>query len=115
VFAGVQHEGTPTGAPFLSLHCSVLADPHAGKIEKIGGVESYVATPEVDYPKDKVVLFLPDVFGHKLVNAQLLADDFAANGFKVSAAPAIHTRRRPLIASFADDPPGLPQWRRDPC
>jgi hypothetical protein len=35
----------------------------AGKIEKIGGVDSYIATPEVDYPKTKVVLFLPDVLG----------------------------------------------------
>ncbi|KAF8998492.1 chlorocatechol-degradation protein [Cyathus striatus] len=36
-----------------------------GKWEKIGGVDCYVVTPPVDYSKDK-----------------LLADDFAANGFK---------------------------------
>ena len=46
-------------------------------------MNSYVATPTIDYPKDKVVLFLTDVFGPQLVNAQLLADDFARNGFKV--------------------------------
>ncbi|KAF9485529.1 dienelactone hydrolase endo-1,3,1,4-beta-D-glucanase [Pholiota conissans] len=62
---GVTHEGTPKG-----------------KFETIGGVETYVATPTVDYPKDKAILFLPDVFGPQLINAQLLADDFAANGFK---------------------------------
>ncbi|KAF8998491.1 dienelactone hydrolase endo-1,3,1,4-beta-D-glucanase [Cyathus striatus] len=62
---GVTHEGTP-----------------AGKWEKIGGVDCYVATPTVDYPKDKAVLFLPDIFGPQLQNAQLLADDYAANGFK---------------------------------
>jgi len=64
--SGVKHDGTPVG-----------------KLEKIGGVETYVAIPEIDYPKDKAVLFLPDVFGHTLVNAQLLADDFARNGFQV--------------------------------
>jgi len=62
---GVIHEGTPKG-----------------KFEKIGGVDTYVATPTVDYPKDKAVLFLPDVFGAQLINAQLMADAFAENGFK---------------------------------
>ncbi|OSX64120.1 hypothetical protein POSPLADRAFT_1138035 [Postia placenta MAD-698-R-SB12] len=64
--SGVRHEGTAEG-----------------KIEKIGGVECYVATPSVDYPKDKVILFLTDVFGIPLNNNKLLADDFARNGFKV--------------------------------
>jgi len=63
---GVQHTGDPQG-----------------EIVKIGGVECYVATPTADYPKHKVVLFLPDAFGHVFVNAQLLADGFASNGFKV--------------------------------
>ncbi|KAI3614062.1 dienelactone hydrolase endo--beta-d-glucanase [Moniliophthora roreri] len=52
---GVVHEGTPTG-----------------KWEKIGGVNCYVATPSSDYPKDKVLLYLADVFGPQLPNAQLL-------------------------------------------
>ncbi|KZW03086.1 alpha/beta-hydrolase [Exidia glandulosa HHB12029] len=62
----VTHEGTPTG-----------------KIEQIGGVDTYVALPEGDYPKDKAVLFLPDIFGITFQNNQLLADDFARNGFAV--------------------------------
>jgi len=62
---GVIHEGTA-----------------AGKWEKLGGVDSYVATPTVDYPKDKAILFLPDVFGAQFINAQLMADAFAENGFK---------------------------------
>ena len=61
--------------------------PPLGKWELIGGVNSYVATPAIDYPKDKVVLLLTDVFGPQLVNAQLLADDFAGNGFKVRFSP----------------------------
>jgi len=62
----VRHEGTPSG-----------------KVEKINGVDTYVALPTIDYPKDKAILFLPDVFGMQLVNAKLIADDFAENGFQV--------------------------------
>ncbi|KAJ7133121.1 dienelactone hydrolase [Mycena epipterygia] len=62
---GVTHEGTPEG-----------------KMEIIGGIQCYVATPAIDYPKDKVILFITDVFGITLPNSQLLADDFARNGFK---------------------------------
>ncbi|KAK6992954.1 dienelactone hydrolase endo-1,3,1,4-beta-D-glucanase [Favolaschia claudopus] len=62
---GVTHEGTPEGA-----------------MQTIGGIECYVATPTVDYPKDKVILMLTDVFGLPLVNNKLLTDDFARNGFK---------------------------------
>lgn len=40
----------------------------AGKFEKIGGFNCYVATPTGDYPKDIVVLFLTDVFGLALNN-----------------------------------------------
>ncbi|KAJ6483240.1 Alpha/Beta hydrolase protein [Mycena sanguinolenta] len=64
-FKGVRHEGTPEG-----------------KTEHIGGTKCYVATPTVDYPKDKVVLVLTDAFGLSLENNLLLADDFARNGFK---------------------------------
>ena len=39
-----------------------------GTYETIGGYKCYVATPKGDYPKDKVVLFLTDVFGIELVN-----------------------------------------------
>lgn len=62
-------------------------------------MKCYVATPQGDYPKDKVILFLTDVFGIELVNNrvcpiiklyhllrsylfQLLADSFAQNGIK---------------------------------
>ena len=71
----------------------------------INGIKTYVATPKVDYPKDKAIIYVPDVFGFELPNNrvrcppssqpdllslltspvhwQLLADDFARNGFKV--------------------------------
>ncbi|KAJ3903857.1 dienelactone hydrolase family-domain-containing protein [Lentinula edodes] len=65
---GVKHEGTPEG-----------------KWETIAGIESYVGTPSGEYQKDKVLLFLCDVFGPQLPNAQLLVDGFAKNGFKTVA------------------------------
>ncbi|KAJ7505550.1 dienelactone hydrolase [Mycena galericulata] len=81
---GVTHEGTPEG-----------------KIETIGGVECYVATPTVEYPKEKVILFLTDVFGIVLPNSQLLADDFARNGFKVVAPDYLHGDPIPVAAMEA--------------
>jgi len=64
--SGVRHEGTPEGT-----------------YEEIKGIKTYVATPKTDYPKDKAILYLTDVFGIELPNNRLLADDFARNGFKV--------------------------------
>jgi hypothetical protein len=37
----------------------------------VNGVDVYIAKPTVEYPKDKAVLFLPDVFGKELTNAQV--------------------------------------------
>ena len=45
-----------------------LTRPYVGKIEKIGGIDCYVATPEGEYAKDKVLLYIPDIFGYPLVN-----------------------------------------------
>lgn len=66
--SGVRHEGTPEGT-----------------YEEINGIKTYVATPKTDYPKDKVILYLTDVFGLELNNNCLIIDDFARNGFKVYA------------------------------
>ncbi|EMD39198.1 hypothetical protein CERSUDRAFT_81960 [Gelatoporia subvermispora B] len=83
--SGVRHEGEPEG-----------------KLEKIGGIECYVGTPTIDYPKDKVVLFLTDVFGLPLNNNKLLVDDFARNGFR-TIAPDIFNGD-PLPDSALNDP-----------
>ncbi|KAJ6457446.1 dienelactone hydrolase [Mycena vitilis] len=78
---GVRHEGTPTG-----------------KLETIGGIQSYVATPTGDFPKEKVILFLTDVFGLSLENNKLLADDFAQNGFKTIMPDLFHGDTVPIDA-----------------
>jgi len=46
----------------------------------INGVPSYVAKPEGDYDKEKALIILTDIFGIPLINVQLIADSFAANG-----------------------------------
>ncbi|KAI0301262.1 Alpha/Beta hydrolase protein [Russula brevipes] len=68
LLSGVRHEGTPEGT-----------------YETINGIRTYVATPKTDYPKDKAVIYLTDVFGLELTNNLLLVDGFACNGFKVYA------------------------------
>ncbi|KAB5566745.1 Alpha/Beta hydrolase protein [Coniochaeta sp. 2T2.1] len=61
---GVKHEGTPSG-----------------KSVKVGQHEAYLATPpEGKAHKDTAILYLPDVLGI-WQNAQLIADQFAANGY----------------------------------
>ncbi|KAF8815627.1 chlorocatechol-degradation protein [Phlegmacium glaucopus] len=93
---GVTHEGTPQG-----------------KWEKIGGIDSYVATPSGEYPKDKVILYLADGFGPQLPNAQLMADDFAATGLKTIIPD--YFNGDPIPADALDNPEptiDLPAWLR---
>jgi len=90
---GVIHEGTPEG-----------------KIETIGGIRSYIATPTVDYPKDKAVLILTDVFGLDLVNAQLLADGYAQNGFKTIVPDILHGDPVPTNAFDPDANFDIGKW-----
>jgi len=66
--SGARHEGTAEGT-----------------YEEIKGIKTYVATPKTEYPKDKAILVLTDVFGLELNNNRLIVDDFARNGFKVYA------------------------------
>ncbi|KAJ7087618.1 dienelactone hydrolase endo-1,3,1,4-beta-D-glucanase [Mycena belliarum] len=84
--SGVTHDGTPEG-----------------KIETIGGVECYVGTPTADFPKDKVLLLLTDIFGLTLVNSQLLVDDFAKNGFKTILPDYLHGDPVPADAMIGTD------------
>jgi len=62
---GVKHEGKSTG-----------------ELKTVAGTETYVATPSPSSAhKDTAILLLTDVIGHRFVNVQLIADQFAANGY----------------------------------
>ncbi|KAJ7780157.1 dienelactone hydrolase endo-1,3,1,4-beta-D-glucanase [Mycena maculata] len=82
-FKGVTHDGTPE---------------FDSEAKEIGGVKCYIATPAVDYPKDKAILLLTDVFGLDLVNNKLLADDFARNGFRTIIPDYLHGDPIPVDA-----------------
>ena len=62
--SGHLHEGTPKG-----------------KEGKLGNLDAYFTGDEAN--KSKTILYLVDIFGYKLVNARLLADEYAAQGFYV--------------------------------
>ncbi|KAI1134224.1 dienelactone hydrolase [Hypoxylon sp. FL0543] len=62
-YQGVKHEGEPQG-----------------KLFKVGEHDVYLATPEPSTAKDAAILFIPDVISI-WQNSQLLADQFAANGY----------------------------------
>ncbi|KAF2725800.1 hypothetical protein K431DRAFT_280520 [Polychaeton citri CBS 116435] len=64
--SGSLHTGTPTG-----------------RIEKVFGLDTYVAEPPCGNPKG-VVVIVPDAFGIGLPNNRILADEYARTGnFKV--------------------------------
>jgi len=62
---GVKHEGEAKG-----------------EIKNIGKISTYFSYPE-DKQTANAILILPDVIGHEFLNAQLIADQFAANGYFV--------------------------------
>ncbi|KAL4863388.1 hypothetical protein BDV12DRAFT_189733 [Aspergillus spectabilis] len=64
-FQGVKHEGSASG-----------------EIIKFGDIEVYVKSPE-DSSTERGILLLSDVFGHRFINSQLIADQLAANGYFV--------------------------------
>ncbi|OAL36193.1 hypothetical protein AYO20_04607 [Fonsecaea nubica] len=64
-YKGFKHEGEATG-----------------QMEQWGDFEVYVKYPE-NKSTERAILFLTDVIGHRSINSQLLADQFAANGYFV--------------------------------
>ncbi|KAG2140176.1 Alpha/Beta hydrolase protein [Suillus clintonianus] len=65
-FSGVKHTGTPVG-----------------RIEDLGGIQTYISDPPASATTQKVILFLSDIWGSLFVNNQLLQDYFASCGYLV--------------------------------
>jgi len=67
-------------------HCCTTGSIHEGKtkgeIKNIGNISTYFAYPPNKSTTDALII-LTDIIGHKLINVQLLADQFAANGYFV--------------------------------
>ncbi|TFK91184.1 alpha/beta-hydrolase [Polyporus arcularius HHB13444] len=74
---------TLAGAPGDCCRKTVQHDGEArGKVETIAGVETYVARP-ADGSNKKVILFFADVYGALYINAELIMDYWADNGYLV--------------------------------
>ncbi|KAF2257774.1 alpha/beta-hydrolase [Lojkania enalia] len=61
---GVKHEGTATG-----------------EVKKIGDARTYFSYPENKSTQNAVLILSADIMGIDLINSQLIADQFAANGY----------------------------------
>ncbi|GLA67148.1 hypothetical protein AtubIFM54640_010125 [Aspergillus tubingensis] len=90
-FTGFKHEGNPTGETIF-----------------IGNVTAYVARPKSDIKAHQAVLILSDVFGI-YTNSQLLADDFAANGY-LAVLPDILSGDQMNIGDFEAGKIDIPDW-----
>ncbi|EUC33591.1 hypothetical protein COCCADRAFT_4891 [Bipolaris zeicola 26-R-13] len=62
---GVKHQGTPKG-----------------NVKQIGNIRTYFAYPE-DGSTQNAILLMTDALGMDFLNTQLIADQFAANGYLV--------------------------------
>ncbi|KAJ5990873.1 hypothetical protein N7522_011080 [Penicillium canescens] len=69
---GVKHEGEAKGG-----------------FQQIGDVEVYISHP-ADRSTQRAILLLTDVIGHRFINAQLIADQLAANGYFVVMPDLFH-------------------------
>ncbi|KAH8749248.1 esterase/lipase [Diaporthe sp. PMI_573] len=77
-YKGVKHDGDAVG-----------------RLEGYDDLEVYISEPK-NGSSDKGILILTDVVGHKFINAQLLADQFAANGYFVMMPDLFHGDPVPL-------------------
>lgn len=54
----------------------------AGKLIDLNGIETYI-TGDESLANKKTLLFLTDILGHKFINSQLVADEYAKAGYFV--------------------------------
>ncbi|KAJ5456106.1 uncharacterized protein N7458_003689 [Penicillium daleae] len=90
-FTGFKHEGTATG-----------------EMISIGNISTYIARPKGDDTPQKAVLILSDVFGI-FTNSQLIADDFAANGY-LAVLPDLFAGDKMDISDFEAGRINIPEW-----
>ncbi|MCJ1468169.1 hypothetical protein MMC07_006797 [Pseudocyphellaria aurata] len=69
-----------TGIGPCCLSGAIHSGSPSGRVETIGGLETYVAEPASE-SKAKSIVFLVDIFGWELPNIRLLADEYARAGF----------------------------------
>ncbi|KAJ5088126.1 Sterol O-acyltransferase [Penicillium angulare] len=107
--------GIFTGPSLLSACCTVGVKHEGeakGQLQQVGGVETYLSYPENKSTK-RAILLLTDVIGHRFINAQLIADQLAANGYFVVMPDLFHGDPVPLnrpegfeLQAWLKGPPG---------
>ncbi|KAG4411864.1 hypothetical protein IFR04_015004 [Cadophora malorum] len=90
-YKGVKHEGHPRG-----------------RIEYLGETEVYVTEPSTSAANGHGIVYLTDIVGHKFINAQLLADQYAENGYVVIMPDLFHGDPVPLNSDMATF--SVPTW-----
>ena len=97
-------------------HCCTVGVKHTGTavgtISRIPfeSTKVYISRPE-SQQTDDAILILPDVMGNESINAQLIADQFAANGYFVVMPDLFHGDPAPLNRPAGFD---IMAWRRGP-
>ncbi|PVH72208.1 esterase/lipase [Cadophora sp. DSE1049] len=90
-YKGVKHEGKLRG-----------------RIEKMGETEVYVTEPSASASNGYGIVYLTDIIGHKFINAQLLADQYAENGYVVVMPDLFHGDPVPFNSDMATF--SMPTW-----
>ncbi|RMJ27717.1 Dienelactone hydrolase family protein [Aspergillus sp. HF37] len=88
---GFRHEGTPIG-----------------ETKNIGGVDTYVVYPKDNKTPEKAVVFLTDIIGI-YNNSQLLADEFANNGY-LTVVPDLFQGDPIKLGDMEAGKADLPAW-----
>ncbi|KAK1147656.1 hypothetical protein N8T08_000998 [Aspergillus melleus] len=89
--SGFKHEGTPVG-----------------EIKNVGGVDTYVVYPKDNKTPEKAIVILSDILGI-YINAQLLADEFAANGY-LTVIPDLFRGDAIKLSDMESGKADLPAW-----
>ncbi|KAF2499536.1 alpha/beta-hydrolase [Lophium mytilinum] len=97
---------TGVGVSSCCLSGKVQEGKPAGRVQTIGGLQTYVAEPSTNSPA-KSIVFIVDIFGWEFPNVRLLADNYAKAGF-TAYIPDVHNGDSLPIEFLQDVEPPLP-------
>ncbi|CAI7572513.1 unnamed protein product [Penicillium glandicola] len=89
--SGFKHDGTP-----------------AGEIKDISGVNTYITYPKDNKTPEKAIIFVTDIFGI-FSNAQLLADEYANNGY-LTIIPDLFNGDQISVSAMESGKVDVPAW-----
>ncbi|KAL3428838.1 dienelactone hydrolase family-domain-containing protein, partial [Aspergillus tetrazonus] len=89
--SGFRHEGNPVG-----------------EVKNVNGTDTYIVYPKDNKSPEKAIIILSDIFGI-YVNAQLLADEFAENGY-LAVLPDLFRGDAIKLSDMESGRANLPEW-----